>query len=203
MKDFLAKIEAKLQQLRDLKALHPDKYRYLHAIDKLRERCPPGYCPSCNLPKGVKHVAHDLLNKRPQSEMPENWRFINQAFKEVYGAALKNLTDDELLGMSLPVQIRSLYVIHDEVRDRIAQVPQVTRRSVWERLGEDENEAPMLEVQLVTSDGGFVGNFQIPPLQKLPEVIIWGSRVFHLDEPDKTPLYREVFAYTIVTDPVT
>jgi hypothetical protein len=58
----------------------------------------------------------------------------------------------------------------------------------------------MIEVQLVTADGGYVGKFQIPPFQKLPEVLVWGSRVFHLDAPGEIPIYREVFAFAIVAE---
>jgi hypothetical protein len=54
-----------------------------------------------------------------------------------------------------------------------------------------------MEIQLVTRDGKIVGNFQIPEKPRLPEVVIWQDRAFHLDEPNKIPIYSEVFSYVI------
>ncbi len=67
----------------------------------------------------------------------------------------------------------------------------------------DMNEKSM-KVKLEVPGGGLVGTFGIPPFAKLPEVIVWGSRIFVLHEPrdgrplaEVAPVYREGLAYVI------
>jgi hypothetical protein len=61
----------------------------------------------------------------------------------------------------------------------------------------------MIRIRLVTSDGREVEDVFIPPFRKLPEVLVWGARMFsfHRDlKDDADPCsaeYREVFAYWI------
>jgi hypothetical protein len=61
----------------------------------------------------------------------------------------------------------------------------------------------MIMIRLAIRDGGFVGNVFIPPFVKLPEVLVWGARMFafHADlKVDGEPCvaeYREIFAYFI------
>jgi hypothetical protein len=60
-------------------------------------------------------------------------------------------------------------------------------------------------VQLMTYSGP-VGQADIPPFKKLPEVLVWGCRTFVLDIEtsvttyDGTPVYREGCAFTVVAD---
>lgn len=59
----------------------------------------------------------------------------------------------------------------------------------------------MIKVRLAIADGGYVADISIPLFQKLPEVIVWGSRTFGfhvlLTEPEDECVaeFREVFAY--------
>ncbi len=50
------------------------------------------------------------------------------------------------------------------------------------------------EVVLQTRDGNPVTAHQIPLFSGMPEVIIWGLRVFHTHD---FPIYREVFAWCV------
>jgi hypothetical protein len=50
------------------------------------------------------------------------------------------------------------------------------------------------EVVLQTRDGSPVTAQQIPPFSGMPEVVIWGLRVFQIQE---FPIYREVFAWCV------
>lgn len=59
-----------------------------------------------------------------------------------------------------------------------------------------------MKVKLFTADGGFVAEVEIAPFQTMPEVLIWGARVFvwH-DDPasqiDGKSGYVEGFAYWV------
>jgi hypothetical protein len=61
----------------------------------------------------------------------------------------------------------------------------------------------MLTVRLAVRDGGHVADLQIPPFVTLPEVLIWGQRVFafHAErasgEDPAIAEYREVFFYWV------
>lgn len=58
----------------------------------------------------------------------------------------------------------------------------------------------MFEIRLETANGDYVITGIIPPFQTLPEVVIWGERVFRLasDDGEATPVYREVFFVAVV-----
>lgn len=60
----------------------------------------------------------------------------------------------------------------------------------------------MLKIRLETEDGRFVCVGTIPPFRTLPEVVIWGQRIFQLQtvqpDTDRLPLYREAFTAVIV-----
>jgi hypothetical protein len=60
----------------------------------------------------------------------------------------------------------------------------------------------MQQVQLATRDGELVGKPRhIPSFEQLPQVILWGSRIFHLDRATSRyliPIYHECQAYYIV-----
>lgn len=55
-----------------------------------------------------------------------------------------------------------------------------------------------LRVRLMTKDGGsIISDLIIPPLDPVPEVIIWGHRTFiQIREGELMPKYREAFAYS-------
>jgi hypothetical protein len=36
----------------------------------------------------------------------------------------------------------------------------------------------MLKIPLLTSSGEYVTTVEIPPFQKVPDIIVWGSRMF-------------------------
>lgn len=61
----------------------------------------------------------------------------------------------------------------------------------------------MIKVRLAIRDGGHVANVSIPPFVKLPEVLVWGQRMFafHSElKADGEPCsveYREIFAFWI------
>lgn len=61
---------------------------------------------------------------------------------------------------------------------------------------------PFLPIRLETADGRYVTTGLIPPFNVLPDVALWGSRVFKLhDEPqdkDAPIIYREAFAIAVV-----
>jgi hypothetical protein len=61
----------------------------------------------------------------------------------------------------------------------------------------------MIPIRLATKDGGEVVEVTLPPFQKMPEVVAWGSRVFAMHgsisidgDPCKFE-YREVFCYVV------
>lgn len=61
----------------------------------------------------------------------------------------------------------------------------------------------MIRVRLAIRDGGHVADVNIPPFHKLPEVLVYGGRVFSFHtsiaidgEPCRAE-YREVFVYVI------
>lgn len=62
----------------------------------------------------------------------------------------------------------------------------------------------MIKGKLITRDGGFVTDFFMPPFQLLPEVALWGSRVFVIDKPFEQkfgepaePIYREACGWSV------
>lgn len=68
-------------------------------------------------------------------------------------------------------------------------------------------------IKLETNDGGLVGRFEIPPFKQAPDTMVWGDRVFIFiraegtvtkaeEVADSGYVYREVFAYAIVTPPL-
>jgi hypothetical protein len=65
----------------------------------------------------------------------------------------------------------------------------------------------MIKIRLETQDCRFVCVGTIPPFRTLPEVVIWGERVFrrHVPipgsgEPERElPVYREAFTVALVT----
>jgi hypothetical protein len=60
-----------------------------------------------------------------------------------------------------------------------------------------------MKVRLATRDGREVADVVIPPFQYLPEVLIWGERIFYFyaeltaDGEPNAAEYREVFAFWI------
>lgn len=63
----------------------------------------------------------------------------------------------------------------------------------------------MIKVALETTTCKLVTTGRIPPFSTLPEVLLWGTRVFKLVappwDPDKPVVYRECFsAYLADTD---
>lgn len=50
----------------------------------------------------------------------------------------------------------------------------------------------MLRVDLYTADGGFVTTVIVPPMQPMPDVIVWGDRHFTRDP--RAARYVEGFA---------
>jgi hypothetical protein len=56
-----------------------------------------------------------------------------------------------------------------------------------------------VDVRLETKGGCFVCNGSIPPFHELPEVLLWGTRVFQFDCQLPTVIvYREAFAVALV-----
>jgi len=57
----------------------------------------------------------------------------------------------------------------------------------------------MIQARLQVPSGELVQMVQIPPFQKLPEVLIWGDRHFVLQEPVdlSVPVYSEVCAFWV------
>lgn len=54
----------------------------------------------------------------------------------------------------------------------------------------------MIEVTLKTEDGRLVTRGMIPPFQTMPDVLIWGTRIFkRVDDSE----YRECFAVAVVS----
>lgn len=55
----------------------------------------------------------------------------------------------------------------------------------------------MMEIKLLTRDGGYVVTAIIPPFQLMPEVLLWGERFFgKTDVPDQ---YREICCVAVVS----
>ncbi len=61
-----------------------------------------------------------------------------------------------------------------------------------------------MEGKLITRSGEFVTAFMMPPFMLLPEVCVWGERLFCLDKPftqkfgePADPVYREVCAWSV------
>lgn len=61
-----------------------------------------------------------------------------------------------------------------------------------------------MKIRLLTSDGQFVHEQEIPPFNAHPDVIGWGDRVFKATGGgvDGYWLYRECFAYALVPFPL-
>jgi hypothetical protein len=56
----------------------------------------------------------------------------------------------------------------------------------------------MLEIKLETTKGEEVASALMPPFQSLPEVVIWGLRVFMFNRlAAAVPVYRECFAWCV------
>lgn len=61
-------------------------------------------------------------------------------------------------------------------------------------------------VRLVTRDGGFVHETEIPPFNIYPDVIFWGTRTFRLNDAGRleptnrldVAQYVEAFSYSLV-----
>jgi len=89
----------------------------------------PGCCRTCGLPL-KKHVDHQPPGVQlPKDGGPlEEWKVYRKAFTEHYLTALRNLTEDELLGMSLPKGAHHLRVLEVEVKHRIDHPPEVKNR---------------------------------------------------------------------------
>ncbi len=51
----------------------------------------------------------------------------------------------------------------------------------------------LLQVELKTRDGEFVARVRIPSFQKMPEALIWGSRIFVIQDGE----YREGIAWFV------
>ena len=49
----------------------------------------------------------------------------------------------------------------------------------------------------LTVKGDLVKHVHILPFEKLPDVLVWGSRLFQLKSSDVLPVYEECFAYFI------
>ncbi len=69
-----------------------------------------------------------------------------------------------------------------------------------------ETPAPGYSISLRVKGGGLVAKAFIPEFALLPEVVVWGTRMFQHRGPDPDMgggaiLYREVFAYHIVNLP--
>lgn len=61
----------------------------------------------------------------------------------------------------------------------------------------------MIKIRLETSNGELVGYAEIPPFGTLPEVMIWGMRIFKLKMESNAGgphVYAECFFWTIVTE---
>lgn len=69
---------------------------------------------------------------------------------------------------------------------------------------------PFIECCLYTKEGGYVETVKVPPFRMLPDVLIWGTRVFRFSDGsdlgalpikiDKTnaPVYLEAFAWAVI-----
>lgn len=79
-----------------------------------------GYCKDCGLPT-AKHVAHDPpgVKAPPRDADVKLWHPWLKALTEHYWAALKSLTDYELLEMPLIINKRRLRVLEMEIKDRL------------------------------------------------------------------------------------
>lgn len=71
-------------------------------------------------------------------------------------------------------------------------------------LGTTIKESPFQKGKLISRSGELVTEFTMLPFQLMPEVAIWGTRVFCLDEPFKQtfgnpaePIYREVCIWSV------
>lgn len=61
-----------------------------------------------------------------------------------------------------------------------------------------------MTAKLLTRDGGLVTEFPMPPFQLLPEVAVWGQRIFVLREPfaqrpgqPARPVYWEAYGWSV------
>lgn len=57
----------------------------------------------------------------------------------------------------------------------------------------------MITVQLTIRGGAHVAYVEMPAFKMLPEVLIWGTRIFGQKGPNDQgqPIYEEVFAYHV------
>lgn len=55
----------------------------------------------------------------------------------------------------------------------------------------------MIEITLQTADNQLVAHTIMPKFESMPQVVIWGNRVFKQDSVMPI-IYNEIFAYTIV-----
>lgn len=67
---------------------------------------------------------------------------------------------------------------------------------------------PFIECCLYTKDGGYVETVKLPPFKTLPDVEVWGTRVFQLtlapsfvaakNVPMDAPVYVEAFVWAVI-----
>jgi hypothetical protein len=58
----------------------------------------------------------------------------------------------------------------------------------------------MIKVILHTREGEYVTTVDVPPMNPMPEIIIWGSRVFF--KPDRCKGYYEGLAWVVPVTPI-
>jgi hypothetical protein len=63
-----------------------------------------------------------------------------------------------------------------------------------------QDNHPFKQIRLETEQGEYVATGLVPHFNVLPQVVLWGSRVFSLHEHEGklTPVYREAFAVAVV-----
>jgi hypothetical protein len=103
-----------------VKALSRDS-RYGKA---LREAPVAFHCNRCGLPD-AKHVPHEPqgVAKPVEGSPPQDWAPWMRAARDLYGTALRTLTDEELLRMPLGVNRLWLRLIGEELRRRDGGLP--------------------------------------------------------------------------------
>ncbi len=97
----------------------------------------PGYCRTCGLPV-AKHVDHEPPGvARPGSSNAKDWDMYRKAFVQHYRAALRTLTEDEILKMPLPHKAPHLRILEIELQWRIENPPE--RKDRMDRLLEGDD----------------------------------------------------------------
>lgn len=135
---FLHRVVQKMDEIENVHELMSDRYDRNRFLERLRDPSlnRETHCATCGLPRG-HHVPHDPPDvPKPDGSAPaKDWAPYIQAQKAAYRTALQALSTGDLLALPLPISVRRLEQIAEEVRDRIKQGPP----SRYARLGSDDD----------------------------------------------------------------